>query len=110
MVHIPPSRASTAPGTNTLSIVTTNAEVIREYTAKMTTKFNSARMTGARGYLLISDTMGEAERQLMRQWFQGVNITPQEKIYNKDRDIVSGSGNLVISRETAAWPPSIGLA
>lgn len=75
----------------------------------MTTKFNSARMTGARGYLLMSDTMGEDERRLMRQWFQGVSITPQEKIYNKDRDTVRGSGNLVIARNEAAWPPSINL-
>lgn len=100
---------STPAGSNTPSLVATSEDLIREYTAKMTTKFNSAHMTGARGYLLMSDQMGADEQQLMRQWFQGVNITPQEKIYNKDRDTVRGSGNFVIARNEAAWPPSIGF-
>ncbi|KAL1860687.1 hypothetical protein Daus18300_009030 [Diaporthe australafricana] len=107
MAHIPPGRMSTKQGETKPSLVATGEDVIREYTAKMTTKFNSAQMTGARGYLLMSEAMGADEQQLMRQWFQSVHITPEVKVYNYQRDTVKGSGNFVIARNEAAWPPSI---
>lgn len=106
MAHIPPARASGNPPT----LVDTSIQVINEYTGKMTTKFNAARMVGARGVLLVSNLMGHAEQNAMRQWFASVGVQVSVQTYNPN-DAIQGSGNLVISRETGTgWPPSVSFA
>lgn len=102
MAHIPPSRASGGV------LTVTGQDVIDEYKAGMTTKYNAAGMTGAQGYLLVSNLLDVSEQNSMQQWFNqnGINVIVQ--LYTPDQAFV-GSGNFVISREAVAWPPIVTL-
>jgi hypothetical protein len=100
MAHIPPAREDGR------ELIATSAQVIQEYEQAMTTRFTSARMQSPQGYLLMSNMLGAAEQQTMRQWFQQNNVPVTVKIYSPN-DVITGSGNLVFSREAQVWPPSI---
>lgn len=102
MAHIPPARASG----NVL--IATGEEVVQAYKESLTAKYSDAQMQNPLGYLLISTWLDEGLRQSMRQWFQDNNVALTEKVYSPE-DMISGSGNLAISREAHNWPPTISL-
>lgn len=101
MAHIPPARAA---GTTLVS----SMDVIEEYKTKMTAAFHAEHMTAVTtsAYLLVSSKMATEEQTAMRQWFADVHVPVTPHTYHRN-DAYPGSGNLVFTRETEAWPPII---
>lgn len=106
MAHVPPARADPK---NPAVLIATAQDVIDEYKAAMTAAMKAAHMVGAqaKGYLLVSNMMGQEERQSMQQWYHQAGVV-QLTVHGYDAEqTIPGSGNLAISRETHAWPPSV---
>ncbi|KAI0543871.1 hypothetical protein F4679DRAFT_567002 [Xylaria curta] len=101
MVHIPPAREGDNGG-----LVATSEDLIREYLAKMDTRWNEKNWENPAGFLLMSTYLAQNLRDDIERWYDNKGISKTIQIYSPE-GVIAGSGNLVISRQGQDYPPTI---
>lgn len=101
MAHIPPAREG-----NNGELAATNEELINEYLAKADDRWNNYTWDRPLGLSLVSIFIDPDLREKLSQWFKAKGILTNEQTYSPN-DLIQGSGNLVLSREGADYPPNI---
>ncbi|KAI1361871.1 hypothetical protein F5Y08DRAFT_355767 [Xylaria arbuscula] len=101
MAHIPPAREDGNGG-----LAATGQDLVDEYKGKFDDRYEEQSWDEPVGYLLVSEYLADDLKTNLEDWFKDRDITPTVETYTPD-DVMDGSGNLVISREGADYPPQV---
>ncbi|KAI0514358.1 hypothetical protein F5B22DRAFT_611263 [Xylaria bambusicola] len=101
MAHIPPAREGNDGG-----LAATGQDLVDEYKSKFDDRYSDEDWDEPVGYLLVSKYLDGDLKTNLEDWFKDRDIEPTVETYGPE-DVMSGSGNLVISREGQDYPPAV---